>query len=101
MRPRPLPISRGLFCAVDSENRTFSVQFMSDAINALDFLDLVFGMAFLGVIPFTRNRPVPEGSVSGVSNRYMLAPQKSVYLGKVSGCMLASWHAHRFLSLKV
>lgn len=80
MRPRPLPISRGLFCAVDSENRTFSVQFMSDAINALDFLDLVFGMAFLGVIPFT---------------------QKSVYLGKVSGCMLASWHAHRFLSLKV
>ena len=29
----------------------FSVQFMSDAINALDFLDLVFGMAFLGVIP--------------------------------------------------
>jgi hypothetical protein len=45
MRPRPLPISRGYF-VLSIQKIDFSVQFMSDAINALDFLDLVFGMAF-------------------------------------------------------
>jgi hypothetical protein len=60
MRARPLPGLEGNFVP-SIQKITFPVQFTSDAINALDFLDFVFGMAFLGVIPFTRYRPVPEG----------------------------------------
>ena len=36
----------------------------------------------LGIIPFAGNRPISKGQSLGVSNRYMLAPQKSVYLRK-------------------